>query len=209
MRSAGLGLAGAFWLSAGALQAQAPAAAEAPSNEPPLLGIGPETPPSVDPAMMPPLRPPSAPRPIFELHGFAAIWLTLATDNSAPQHATETFRIRWAMLRLDAHPHPDLHVLMRLSFVVEVPLYDLSISWTALPAFNLTFGQFRVPFGALCNDTRHAAQHARSADVCERDDEGQLPRRGADDQLRRYGALRRRAALPPRGDERRGALSRR
>jgi hypothetical protein len=150
MKRAGLTLATALWLHASALHAQAPASASEANapQAPPLLGIGPEMPPSVDPAMMPPLRPASRPRPLFELHGFAAIWLTLATDQSAPQHATETFRIRWAMLRLDAHPHPDLHVLMRLSFVVEIPLYDLSISWTALPAFNLTFGQFRVPFGA-------------------------------------------------------------
>lgn len=116
--------------------------------EPPLLGVGPAMPPSTDPGMMPPLRPAARPRPYVEIHGYAALWLTLGTDAAAPQHATDTFRLRWAVVRLDAHPHPDVHVLVRLGFMVENPLLDLTVSWTALPFLNVTFGQFRLPFGA-------------------------------------------------------------
>lgn len=105
-------------------------------------------PPSTDPAMYPPLRPASRPRPYVELHGFAAFWLVPATDTAAPHHASETFRLRWAVIRLDAHPAPQVHLLTRLGLMLENPLLDLSISWTELPFLNLTVGQMRLPLGA-------------------------------------------------------------
>jgi hypothetical protein len=117
-------------------------------DEPALLGVGPDTPASTDPGMFPPLRPAPRPRPYIEIHGYAALWVNLVTDEAAPQHATETFRLRWAVLRLDAHPHPDVHVLLRMGFMVDNPLLDLSVTWTGLPFLNVTFGQFRMPFGA-------------------------------------------------------------
>lgn len=135
-------------------EATAPAPAEPPAEsidaheEPPLLGVGPDMPPSTDPGMMPPIRPAARPRPYFEAHGYVALWLNLANDEAAPQHATETFRLRWAVLRFDAHPHPDVHVLARLGFMVDNPLLDLTVSWTGLSFLNVTFGQFRLPFGA-------------------------------------------------------------
>ncbi len=122
--------------------------AEPEDEGPALLGVGPDTPASTDPGMFPPLRPPARPRPYIEIHGYAALWVNLATDEAAPQHATETFRLRWAVLRFDAHPHPDLHVLARLGFMVDNPLLDFSVSWTGLPFLNVTLGQFRMPFGA-------------------------------------------------------------
>ncbi len=130
--------------------APAPDASEgedaAPS--PPLLGAGPDMPPSTDPAGFPPARVQPGPRPYLEVHGFAALWLTPLTDTFAPHHATDSFRIRWAFLRVDAHPTPNLHVLMRLNFALSVPLFDLQVTWTELPYLNVTFGQFRQPFGA-------------------------------------------------------------
>lgn len=133
---------------ASASESEGESVAPAPEPEIPVIGVGPEMPPSTDPAMMPPMRPATRPRPYVEIHGFAALWVNLATDTAAPQHATDTFRLRWAVLRLDAHPIPPLHVLMRLGFMAENPLLDLSVTWTELPWLNVTFGQFRQPFGA-------------------------------------------------------------
>ena len=116
--------------------------------EPELLGVGPDSPVSTDPAMYPPLRPAARPRPFVEIHGFAALWMMLATDDAAPQHATETFRLRWAILRVDAHPIQQLHFVLRLGLMLENPLLDLSVTWTELPYLNVTFGQFRMPLGA-------------------------------------------------------------
>ena len=121
---------------------------DAEPEQAPLLGTGPDTPASTDPGGMPPLRPASQPRPLIELHGFAALWLTPVTNDTAPQRATETFRLRWAILRVDAHPIPQLHVITRLGLMLEVPLLDLSATWTELPYLNVTFGQFRMPLGA-------------------------------------------------------------
>lgn len=119
-----------------------------PPEPPPLLGAGIAMPVSTDPGMMPPIVPAKLPRPILEVHGFAATWLTPVTDKAAPQHATDTFRMRWAVLRVDAHPVPHVHVLTRLGLMVDPTLLDLSMSFTKLPALNVTVGQFRQPFGA-------------------------------------------------------------
>jgi len=123
-------------------------AQEPPPLPPPLLGVGAAMPPSTDPGMFPPIAAAAQPRPIVEVHGFVGTWLTVATDADAPQHATDTFRMRWAVVRLDAHPAPHVHVLTRLGFMSDPALLDLSVSFTKLPALNLTVGQFRQPFGA-------------------------------------------------------------
>jgi hypothetical protein len=130
---------------------EASRAAATPTNvhpEPPLLGVGPDAAPSTDPGAAPPLEPAPRPRPYLEVHGYVALWLHPVGDASAPQRATETFRFRWAILRLDAHPHPDVHVLLRLGFMVDPPLLDLSVTWTGASFFQVTFGQFRLPLGA-------------------------------------------------------------
>ncbi len=145
-------------LSFGPAAAQAPAetgttgdttpAATAASVTPALLGAGPNLPVSNDPAMYPALRPASQPRPFLEVHGFTALWFAPSTNREAPQRTAETFRLRWAVLRFDAHPTRHLHVVTRLGLMLANPLLDASVSWTALPALNVTFGQFRMPLGA-------------------------------------------------------------
>lgn len=129
-----------------ATQATAPTAPADPS--PIILGTGPSMPPSTDPGMFPPARAAQQPRPLIELHGFTALWLSPVVDDEAPSHAVDTFRLRWAVLRFDAHPTAHLHVLTRVGLSVEVPLLDASISYTQLPYLNVTAGQFRLPLGA-------------------------------------------------------------
>jgi hypothetical protein len=87
------------------------------------------------------------------VHGFVGLWVFAAGDEGAPQHATETFQLRWATVRLDAHPVPQLHVVMRLAFALPNPLQDASITWAELPWMNVTVGQFRLPFGAAATTT--------------------------------------------------------
>lgn len=127
----------------------APATTEAAGDAAaPLLGAGPSMPASTDPAMYPPLRAARTPRPYLEIHGFTSFLATPLTNEDAPARATETFRLRWAVLRVDAHPAPDVHVVTRLGLMLTMPLLDASISWTRLRWLNVTAGQFRMPLGA-------------------------------------------------------------
>lgn len=98
--------------------------------------------------MYPPVRVPAEPRPYLEVHGYTALWVTPVTNDDAPQRMTETVRLRWAVLRIDANPTRHLHVLMRLGFMADPALLDASVTWSALAPLNITFGQFRMPFGA-------------------------------------------------------------
>jgi len=132
-------------------QAPAPDAAPEPPAAPPappLLGVGQGLPVSTDPGMYPPLRSPADPRPLMELHGFTALWVVPHTNDDAPQRSTETFRLRWAILRFDAHPTRNLHVVTRLGFMTDPVLLDASVTWSELAPLNVTFGQFRMPVGA-------------------------------------------------------------
>lgn len=154
-----LAFAGLSWIStASAQQADAPTAqsetapvvAETPAAEPTpaLIGAGPNMPVSNDPGMFPALRASTQPRPFLEIHGFTALWFAPMTNEEAPQRTAETFRLRWAVLRFDAHPTRNLHVVTRLGLMLDNPLLDASVSWTKLQALNVTFGQFRMPLGA-------------------------------------------------------------
>jgi hypothetical protein len=98
--------------------------------------------------MFPAVAPATRPRPLLEVHGFMALWVVPHADAQAPAAMTDTFRLRWAVLRVDAHPMPYVHILTRVGFMVDPPLLDLSVSWTRIPALNVTIGQFRQPFGA-------------------------------------------------------------
>jgi hypothetical protein len=62
------------------------------------------------------------------VHGFAALWVTPHADPHAPAATTDTFRLRWAVLRVDVHPMRHVHALTPLGFMVDPPLLDLSVT---------------------------------------------------------------------------------
>jgi hypothetical protein len=154
-----IAFAGLSWINAASAQSHdalaeplvsAPVVVETPEVDatPALIGAGPNMPVSHDPGMFPALRPSAQPRPFLEVHGFTALWVAPMTNEEAPQRAVETFRLRWAILRIDAHPTQHLHVVTRLGLMLDNPLLDASVSWTRLRALNITLGQFRMPLGA-------------------------------------------------------------
>lgn len=97
-------------------------------------------PPRLD---QPELRPPG-----IEIHGFAATWWT-AWSEGGPGAATDAFRLRFAVLRVDARPAPKVTVLARLGLMLpDSPLLDLQATYQAHRAIGVTFGQFRLPLGA-------------------------------------------------------------
>lgn len=87
-------------------------------------------------------------QPGVEVHGFAATWWTPWSE-AGPTAATDTFRLRFAVLRVDARPAPKLTVLARLGLMLpQSPLLDLQATYQLDDAIGLTFGQFRLPLGA-------------------------------------------------------------
>lgn len=84
----------------------------------------------------------------IEVHGFVATWATPVTGD-APQAQTDAFRLRFAVLRVDARPLDHVTVTTRLGLMVpNSPLLDASVTYTPHAAFGITAGQFRLPIGA-------------------------------------------------------------
>jgi len=98
-----------------------------------------------------PPRPSATPesRPLgVEVHGFAAMWW-LPWSQEGPGAATDAFRLRFAVLRIDARPAPKVTVLARLGLMLpDSPLLDMAVTYQAHEAVGITFGQFRLPLGA-------------------------------------------------------------
>ena len=92
---------------------------------------------------------PAAPSaPGVELHGFVAGWFTPWAEAS-PSQARDAFRLRFAVLRVDAQLARNLTVLGRLGLMVpDSPLLDFHATWTPHDAVGVSVGQFRLPLGA-------------------------------------------------------------
>jgi len=127
-----------------ALAQQAPAPSTPPRTR---LPIG--APP--DPAAFPtaaPLASDAPPAPGVEVHGYAAGWWTPWSEPS-PTQARDAFRLRFAVLRVDAQVTRNLSVLARLGLMVpDSPLLDFHATWTPHDAVGVSVGQFRLPLGA-------------------------------------------------------------
>jgi hypothetical protein len=104
-----------------------------------------------DPGSFPP-PPPSGPgptRPYFELHGFVSTWLTLVQDPVPGVEERDSFRLRFAVLRVDARLSDQVRMLARLGFMAPGnPLLDFEATWEPLNELAVTIGQLRMPFGA-------------------------------------------------------------
>ncbi len=128
--------------------APAPVAAAAPTA--PVSNVFALRPAPVDLAAFPP-RPPARVDergPGVELHGFVALWST-PTTGDAPSAQTEAFRLRFAVLRIDARPFRNVSVQTRLSLTAPTsPLLDATVSYVPHAAIGVTAGQFRLPIGA-------------------------------------------------------------
>jgi hypothetical protein len=97
----------------------------------------------------PPPRAPGPRRPFFEIHGFLALWLTALQDPVPGIEERDSFRLRFAILRVDAQPFDRIHFLARFGFTAPTnPLLDLQMTWDAADEVAVTFGQLRMPFGA-------------------------------------------------------------
>lgn len=120
-----------------------------PSPSAPRLRLPLGAPP--DPAAFPAVPPATAAEPAgpgVELHGFAAGWWTPWSEAS-PTAAKDVFRLRFAVLRVDAQLGRNVTVLGRLGLMVpDSPLLDFHVTWTPHAAFGVTVGQFRLPIGA-------------------------------------------------------------
>lgn len=135
-----------------ATRAETPAATPAaPPAAPPAAGFRLPIGAPPDPAGFPAVpsasaREPSAPG--VEVHGFAAGWWTPWSEAS-PTAAKDVFRLRFAVLRVDAQITRNLSVLGRLGLMVpDSPLLDFHVTWTPHAAFGVSVGQFRLPLGA-------------------------------------------------------------
>lgn len=101
-----------------------------------------------DPAAYPPAAPAARWAPGVEVHGFAAGWWTPWSEAS-PQQARDAFRLRFAVLRVDAQVTSTLSVLARLGLMVpDSPLLDFHATWTPHDAVGVSVGQLRLPLGA-------------------------------------------------------------
>lgn len=86
--------------------------------------------------------------PGLELHGYVTGWFTPWSQPS-PVRARDTFRLRFAVLRVDARPAKNVHVIARLGLMLPTsPLLDFALTYTPHAAFGVTLGQFRLPIGA-------------------------------------------------------------
>lgn len=112
------------------------------------LPLGAPADPSAYPAAPAPGAPAAPSAPGVELHGFAAGWFTPWSEPS-PTQAREAFRLRFAVLRVDAQLARNLTVLGRLGLMVpDSPLLDFHATWTPHDAIGVSVGQFRLPIGA-------------------------------------------------------------
>ncbi len=127
--------------------APAPIASAAPVAARVRLPLGaPADPMAYPAAQSPSVRDASAPG--VELHGYVAAWWTPHADPS-PVAARDVFRLRFAVLRVDAQIARGLTALVRLGLMVpDSPLLDAHVTWTPHDAFAVSAGQFRLPLGA-------------------------------------------------------------
>nr|MBP6830255.1 hypothetical protein [Deltaproteobacteria bacterium] len=140
-----------------ALAQPAPTAPPAPTAQPARpapprirLPLGAPADPAAYPAAPAPASAaPAAPSaPGVELHGFVAGWFTPWAEAS-PSQARDAFRLRFAVLRVDAQLARNLTVLGRLGLMVpDSPLLDFHATWTPHDAVGVSVGQFRLPLGA-------------------------------------------------------------
>jgi len=132
----------------------APAAPQVPAASPrrsadPVAKGGSLPPAPIDINAFPPRATRPEPRPLgVEVHGFAALWW-IPWSQEAPGAATDTLRLRFAVLRIDARPAPKVTVLARLGLMLPgSPLLDMAAAYQLHDTVGLTFGQFRLPLGA-------------------------------------------------------------
>lgn len=144
-----LALAGLVALAPGQALAQEAPPPSLPTPPPPRTRLPIGAPP--DPASFPSVAPPAPaapPAPGVEVHGFAAGWWTPWSEPS-PTQARDAFRLRFAVLRVDAQVTRNLSVLARLGLMVpDSPLLDFHATWTPHDAVGVSVGQFRLPLGA-------------------------------------------------------------
>jgi hypothetical protein len=147
MRASSLALAVAALVAVApsyALAQQAPSTAAPAPPARTRLSLG--APP--DPAAFPSAAPAAPTAPGVEVHGFAAGWWTPWSEAS-PTQARDAFRLRFAVLRVDAQVTPNLSVLARLGLMVpDSPLLDFHATWAPHDAVGVSVGQFRLPLGA-------------------------------------------------------------
>jgi hypothetical protein len=111
-------------------------------------GAAPAAPPVDIAAFPPPAGAASARKPGVEVHGVVTTWWTPWSEAS-PTAATDALRLRFAVLRIDARPAPDVSVLARVGLMLPgSPLLDLAATYQPRPEVGVTFGQFRLPLGA-------------------------------------------------------------
>ncbi|MBC7171968.1 MAG: hypothetical protein H5U40_06070 [Polyangiaceae bacterium] len=104
----------------------------------------------VDVAGFPPVprATPDTRGPGVELHGFMSAWWTPWSEAS-PTAAQDAFRLRFALLRVDARPAERISVIARLGLMLPgSPLLDFAATYTPHDAVGVTVGQFRLPIGA-------------------------------------------------------------
>lgn len=135
-------------VAAGAVAFVVGAAGTARAEEPKLFAWPLQAPP-VDVGSYPAITPQGLGRPPgIELHGFVSAWWTPWSEPS-PAQAHDAFRLRFAVLRLDARVMKNVSVLARVGFMVPgSPLLDFAATWQPNDAFGITAGQFRLPIGA-------------------------------------------------------------
>lgn len=124
------------------------APAATPTPPAPAAAIAPPAPIDIAAFPPPPLAKPQVRPPGVEVHGFAALWF-IPWSEEGPGAATDAFRLRFAVLRVDARPAPKVTVLARLGLMLpDSPLLDFAATYHAHPLVGVTAGQFRLPIGA-------------------------------------------------------------
>ncbi len=104
--------------------------------------------PPPDIAALPAATTPAERPPGFEIHGLVVPWWT-PWSQASPLAATDAWRLRFAVLRVDARPTNGLSVIVRLGFMLPgSPLLDAAATYYPTSSIGVTFGQFRLPLGA-------------------------------------------------------------
>ncbi len=98
-----------------------------------------------DPAAMP--SPPGWTDKV-KVKGFGTVWATPVQKAASPSASQETFRLRFARIRIAADPTPDFNLNLVLGLENADVLFDLQATWKRYPALSVSVGQFRIPFGA-------------------------------------------------------------
>jgi hypothetical protein len=143
----------------GVVAPEPPSAPVSAQEAPPLAGLATAIgldltaalPAPLDPGSFPPPPPTAAgpTRPYFEVHGFLSTWVTLVQDPVPGVEERDSFRLRFAILRIDARPADQVRLLARLGFMAPGnPLLDFQATWEPFSEVALSIGQMRMPFGA-------------------------------------------------------------